>query len=229
MPKSDWYTSSIGKKALMALSGLILLGFVIMHLLGNLLIFLGPNALNAYAVKLRHFGPWLWVARSLLLAAVVIHSITSIQLARENRAARPVRYRVYRPAVSGYAARTMMLSGVLVLAYIIYHLLHFTFRVTNPEISHGVDALGRRDVYSMVVLSFQQPLIFAIYVLGVGLLCLHLSHGIGSTCQSLGINRERTIARANQLGQAIALLLFLGYVSIPLAVLMGRVTIPRVF
>lgn len=207
----------------MAVSGLILLGFVIAHLLGNLLVFAGSDALNAYAAKLRHLGPLVWAARGFLLAAVAVHVWTSIALSRENAAARPRAYRVKQPLLTSYAAQTMLLSGVLTLAYVAYHLLHFTFGVTYPSFFGKTDAAGRHDVYAMVVLSFQRPIISWIYVVGVGLLCLHLSHGIASTFQTLGFNSERTVPLVARLGRAAALLLFLGYASIPVAVLLGWV------
>ena len=205
----------------MALSGLALFGFVVMHLAGNLFIYRGPDALNGYAEKLRHLGPWLWVARGGLLAALVVHIVTSAQLTLENRRARPQPYARYGTAATSLAARTMMLTGVLLLAYLAYHLLHFTFRVTNPDISHGLDALGRRDVYTMVVRSFQQLPISLAYVLGVGAVCFHLSHGIASATQTLGLNDERTLAAVSLGGRAAAITIFLGYSSIPLAVLAG--------
>ena len=208
---------------LMALSGLALFGFVLAHLAGNLLIFLGPDALNAYALKLEHFGAWLWAARAGLLAALVVHIVTSAQLTIENRRARPQAYAAYRPVETTLAARTMMATGILLLAYLVYHLLHFTFRVTNPGISHGVDALGRRDVYTMVVHSFQQLPISLAYVLGVGAVCIHLSHGIASTCQTLGLNNERTIAAVSLAGRMLAAAVFLGYSSIPVAVFAGYI------
>ena len=217
------FSSSIGKKALMAVSGLVLLGFVVMHLLGNLLVFRGSDALNAYAVKLRHLGGLLWAARGLLLAAALIHIWTSIALSRENAKARPRAYRVKEPLLTNYAAQTMLLSGVLTLAYIIYHLLHFTFGVTYPTLFDKTDPSGRHDVYSMVVLSFQHPLISWVYLAGVGLLCLHLSHGISSTCQTLGVNNERTIPVVAWIGRVVAALLFIGYASIPVSILLGLV------
>lgn len=215
--------SSIGKKALMAVSGLVLLGFVIAHLLGNLQIFLGPEAINAYAVKLRHYGALLWVARGVLLLALLLHVWTSIQVTVENRRARGGRYAVYRPGVTGVAARSMMLTGVLLLSYIAYHLLHFTFRTVHPELVHATDALGRHDVYRMMVRSFQDPGISAAYVAGMAALCLHLSHGFGSAFQTLGLNTERTIPLTTALSRLLAGLIFLGYTSIPAAVLLGRV------
>ena len=207
----------------MAVSGLVLVGFIISHLLGNLLIFGGPEALNAYGAKLRHLGWLLWVARVFLIVMVAVHITTSVQLAVENRRARPQRYRVQRYAETTPAARAMLVSGLLVLAYLVYHLLHFTFRVTNPEISHGVDALGRHDIYSMVVRSFQQPLIALTYIAGMAFVCLHLSHGVGSAFQTLGLTTERTIPVLTWISRLFALAVFLGYCAIPVAVLLGVV------
>lgn len=213
--------SSIGKKALMAVSGLVLLGFVIAHLLGNLQIFLGPEAINAYAVKLRHYGALLWVARGVLLLALLLHVWTSVQISVENRRARGSRYAVYRPGVTTLAARSMLPTGALLLSYIVYHLLHFTFRTAHPELTHATDALGRHDVYRMMVLSFQDVYISASYIVGMTALCLHLAHGFGSSFQTLGLNTERAIPVTAALSRVTAALIFLGYVSIPVAVQAG--------
>ena len=207
----------------MAVSGLVLVGFVIAHLLGNLLIYLGPEAINAYAKHLRDLGPLLWVARGVLLLAVIVHAETSVRLAIENRRARPQPYEAARHRETTLAARTMMASGLLLVAYLVYHLLHFTFRVTNPAISHATDALGRHDVYAMMVRSFQQPAISLAYILGMTVLCLHLGHGIGSVFQTLGLTNERTIPFATRAGRLLAFAIYLGYISIPLAVLLGLV------
>lgn len=210
----------------MAVSGLLLLGFVIAHLLGNLLIYRGPEAINAYARKLRDLGPLLWAIRLGLLTALIVHVWTSILVSRENKKARPVPYRMTRSLTTSYAARTMLLSGVLVVAYLVYHLLHFTFRVAHPELSGATDALGHVDVYSMMVLSFQNPGISFAYLLGTALLCLHLSHGTASAFQTLGITSERTIPLVTHVSRLLALILFLGYLSIPAAVLLGVLTLP---
>ena len=207
----------------MAASGLVLVGFVIMHLLGNLLVFVGQDALNAYAEKLRHLGPMLWAARLFLLAAVTVHIVTSIQLAHENAAARPQRYAVHRTAEATFAGRTMMLSGVLLLVYIGYHLLHFTFHIAHPDLTGYTDDAGRRSVYAMVVLSFQEWPIVLAYIMGMAALCLHLSHGIASSAQTLGVNSEHTMRTFAWIGRALAFLLFVGYTSIPVAVLLGVV------
>ncbi len=222
----SWLRSSIGKKSMMAVSGLLLIGFVIMHLLGNLLIYGGPDVLNTYAEKLRHLGPILWIARLVLLTALVLHIITSIMLAKENRDARPVAYAKQQMLRTTLAARTMMLSGLMVVAFIVYHLLHFTFRVTNPAISNLTDALGRHDVYAMVVFSFREPAIVGAYLIAMALLCAHLSHGIASMFQTLGLNTDRTLPVIERLGHLVAGLLFLGYISIPVSVLLGWVKMP---
>jgi succinate dehydrogenase / fumarate reductase cytochrome b subunit len=205
----------------MALSGLLLFGFVIAHLLGNLLVFAGPEALNGYARKLRQLGPGLWVVRAGLLAALIAHVWSAIALARENRAARPVGYRMLRSRETTFAARTMAWSGALILLYLIYHLLHFTFRMAHPELVQMTDLHGHPDVYAMVVMSFQRPLISLVYVLGMAGLWGHLHHGIASAFQSLGLNTERTIPRWEQIGWVVSMAIFLGYVAIPLAVLTG--------
>ena len=218
-----WWRSSIGKKVLMAVSGLMLVGFVIAHLMGNLLIFQGPAALNAYGGKLRDLGVLLWFARAGLLAALVIHVWTSIELSLENRRARPCGYRMHRMRRTTLAARFMLVSGIAVVGYVAYHLLHFTFGVIHPEWSHSLDPFGHHDIYAMVVHSFRQWPIALIYVVGVGAVCVHISHGIGSVVQTLGVNSERTIDLATRVGQWLAVAIFLGYSAIPIAVLWGVV------
>ena len=207
----------------MAASGLVLMGFVVMHLSGNLLIFLGPGPYNAYAKKLRDLGPLLWVARAFLLAAAIAHVWTSVRLARENRAARPVGYRVSRPVRTTRSARTMMASGLLLLAYVVYHLLHFTFHMTNPEFAQLVDPMGHRNVYAMVVQAFQRRGVVVIYLAAMALLCAHLSHGIASAPQTLGVANEKTLAMWGAVGRIAAFALFIGYSAIPVAVILGMV------
>ena len=220
---SAWWRSSVGKKAVMGATGLVLVGFILMHLLGNMLIFLGPDALNGYAEKLRHLGAMIWVVRGSLLAITVVHVRMAITLTRENRAARPVPYAVTKPIDTTLAARTMMLSGLFLLAYLVYHLLHFTFGVTQPAIAHLEDPFGRHDVYRMVVLGFQDPRVVLLYVAAMGLLCMHLSHGIASMFQSVGLNDERTLPALQKLGRLLAMAIFIGYVSIPLSIALGLV------
>ena len=224
--KAGAFRSSVGNKVLMAATGLILFAFVIGHLLGNLLIFRGPEAVNGYAQHLRDLGALLWAVRLVLLLSVAVHIWTSIHLAIENRRARPTGYRRFHPAVTSLAARTMMASGVLVAAYIVYHLLHFTFRTAQPELARLTDSSGRHDVYAMMVLGFRRWPVSLAYLGGVGLLCLHLGHGAASALQTLGLNNARTLPRFAAAGHVIAWLIFLGYAAIPLAVLGGVLTLP---
>lgn len=209
----------------MAVTGIILIGFVTGHLIGNLLIFLGPDWINNYSAHLVGLGPLLWLIRVFLLAMVGLHIISAIQLTIENRKARPKNYQFRKTIQTTYAARTMAFSGLIVLAFIIYHLLQFTFRVTDPAVAHLTDALGRHDVYSMVVRSFQNIYVSAAYIVALALLCFHLNHGIGSLFQSLGLNNERTLKGLSWGGKIYSFLLFIGYASIPATVLLGLVKV----
>ena len=205
----------------MAVTGLILVGFVVGHLLGNLTVYLGPDWINAYAQHLRELGPFLWLARIALLAAVGLHIGSSVVLTLENRSARPIGYGKYTPEGTSFAARTMAVSGGLLFFYIVYHLLHFTFRVTHPEISHHLDAAGRHDVYNMVVLSFQNIYISTLYIVAMIFLCAHLEHGISSMFQSLGLVNEKHVPLLGWISRAFSVLLFIGYASIPFSIYMG--------
>jgi succinate dehydrogenase cytochrome b subunit len=219
--------SSIGCKWLMAISGIALVGFVIVHMIGNLQVFLGPEALNHYAVALREM-PFhlLWVARIVLLAAVLVHIFSATRLTSLNQAARPVAYAVKTPVASTYASRTMMMGGIILLAFIVYHLAHFTFGVTNPAEFARHDAQGRHDVYTMVVLGFRNPWITAAYVAAMVPLALHLSHGASSLFQSLGLSHPKYDALLRGVGPFLATVIFVGNVSMPLAVLGGLVPLP---
>lgn len=227
-PLSRFYRSTIGMKWVMAVSGLILLGFVVAHLLGNLKMFVGRDSVNEYAVWLRHlpfFG--LWLLRGVTLLAVVLHVATALRLVHLNRAARPDGYRYRSTIQTTYAARTMPVTGMLVLAYVVYHLLHFTFGATHPEHAHLTDAAGRHDVYSMVVLGFRIPAVAAVYVIANAILAVHLSHGIGSLFQTVGVGNPRYHRLLDRAGPAIAGALFLGYVSIPIAVMLDILKLPE--
>lgn len=216
-------SSSIGKKVVVAVTGLVLFGFVIVHMLGNLQVFLGREALNAYAEKLRHLGPFLWLARAVLLAALVAHVVVAARLSRENRAARPVRYRREATVQASYASRTMLMSGAITFLFVVYHLAHFTFGRVHPEYFHRVDALGRHDVYAMVVGSFGDPWVSAAYIAAMLPLAMHLSHGASSLFQSLGLNHPKYAPCVRGAGVAVALVVLAGNCSIPLAVLAGVV------
>lgn len=223
---SGFWHSSIGKKTAMAVTGVVLVGFVVLHLADNLTIYLGPERFNAFAAQLQRLGPLLWLLRAGLLAAVLLHIHASILVTVENRRARPIGYRVQRVIQTTYAARTMIVSGLLLVAFITYHLLHFTFRVTNPDVAHLMDAQGRHNVYAMVVLSFRHLPIAASYVVAMGCLAMHLSHGIASAFQTLGLTTQAWIPRLTRLSHLAAFTVFLGYTSIPLSVVLGVLSLP---
>ncbi|MBK8574269.1 MAG: succinate dehydrogenase cytochrome b subunit [Elusimicrobia bacterium] len=231
MKKNDktnplFFWTSTGKKVLMGGSGLALVGFVVGHLVGNLQMFLGPEAVNRYAAFLKSTGELLWVVRGGLVAMVAIHIATAVSLSRENAAARPVGYAVKSYKEATYASRTMVYSGLVIFAFVVYHLCHFTLLVTHPEYRHLVDAQGRHDVYSMVVLGFMRPGISVWYTVSVLLLGMHLSHGLYSMFQSLGLQSETLRRRVRPAAVAVGGLLFLGFASIPAGVLLGLIRLP---
>ena len=218
--------TSVGKKLLMALTGFISFGYVAGHMLGNLQIFLGQDRLNAYAEALHSLGPLLWVIRAFLLVAFGVHIWLGTVLKLENMAARPVSYAKTNTVQATLASRTMIITGLTVLAFFVYHILHFTARVTNPDFAHLSDAHGRYDVYSMVILGFRNGYISAFYLVAVGFLCYHLSHGISSMFQSMGWSGQRCERSLKRLGTAVSLIFFIGYASVPTAVLLGLVKLP---
>ncbi len=217
----SFYQSSIGKKWIVALTGLILVVFVAGHMLGNLQIFLGQESINLYAERLQSLGDLLWVIRIVLLVTIVVHILTTVLLAIQNAMARPQKYAVKKNIRATVAARTMMLSGLTLIAFIIFHLLHFTAQTIHPEWKQWHDAAGRHDVYNMMIAGFQQPLVSAFYVLGVFLLCLHMSHGIQSFLQTMGGRTRKLALPLSKASPVISWLIFAGYVSIPAAVLLG--------
>jgi len=219
---SDFCHLSVGRKMIVAVTGVILILFVIGHLLGNLQIFLGPEWINAYSQHLRDLGPLLWLIRIFLLVSVILHIYFTILLAIENRRARPEAYIDRQYVKASWASRHMVVSGLVVLAFIIFHLLHFTGRKFNPQFPLlKLDPLNRYDVYSMMVYGFQNVYVSSFYIVGLFLLTLHLTHGSSSFFQSLGLNNQRLAPRLAIGGRIFAWLLFIGYTSIPIAVLLG--------
>ena len=207
---------------IVAVTGVILILFVIGHLLGNLQIFLGPEWINAYSQHLRDLGPLLWLIRVFLLTTVILHIYFTILLAIENRRAHPEPYIDRHYVKASWASRHMVVSGLVVLAFIIFRLLHFTGRKFNPQFPLlKLDPLNRYDVYSMMVYGFQNVYVSTFYIVGLLLLTLHLTHGSSSFFQSLGLNNQRVTPRLAIGGRILAWLLFIGYTSIPIAVLLG--------
>jgi succinate dehydrogenase / fumarate reductase cytochrome b subunit len=216
------FKSSLGKKYLMAITGLGLFGFVVMHMLGNLQVFLGPGAINKYAAFLQSTPELLWPARLGLLAMVGVHFCAGIMLAIENMQAREQPYEVKRVVKATLASRTMVVSGLVVLSFIIYHLAHYTLMTIEPKY-RTMERDGLHDVYGMIVAGFSNSYVAGFYVLSVGLLCFHLSHGIGAMFQSLGLKNEAYVERIDCLAKIVAVGLFIGYISIPIAVQLGKV------
>lgn len=211
--------SSIGGKLVVGLTGLALVGFIVAHMSGNLLIFAGREAINSYAAGLRQFPALLWGARIGLLAAAVLHIYFTIKLNLHNRAARPQAYVKKSYARASLQSRSMVLSGLVVIFYALYHLAHLTWRVTDPYIA----SLGTFDVYEMLVYSFKSPIVSLFYIVAVSLLGMHLSHGISSVFQTLGVNHPKYNSFIRAIGPVLGVLLALGYISIPVAILLGIV------
>ena len=211
------FDATIGKKAIVAVTGVVLFGFVIVHMLGNLQVFLGPEVMNGYAATLKSNALILWGARSVLLLSVVLHIAFSIQLVLESNQARPVAYRTKHSIATTYAARTMKFSGPLLALFIVYHLAHFTW----PGVAMGAYQHDPHDVYSNFVNGFRVPWVTAIYLLAQAALGLHLYHGAWSLFQTLGLNHPRYNRLRENLPRALAFLVVAGNVSMPLAVLAG--------
>ena len=221
------WRSSLGKKYVMAITGLGLWVFVIIHMLGNLQIFLGPEKINAYAALLKATPALLWPARAGLLFIATLHVLAASQLVFANRRARPIGYEFKKPVASTFADRTMWISGLIIFAFILFHLAHFTFGWVNRQFLRLEDPEGRHDVYQMMVAGFSNPLVSTFYIISMGLLLLHLSHGVSSLFQSLGLRSKKTFGFFDKLAKISALALFIGNSMIPLAILFGWVGYER--
>ncbi len=215
--------STVGRKVLMAVTGLILLVFVLIHLLGNTSVFVGPDGINAYAEKLHSLGPMVWIFRLVMLAVFAAHIVFGIQLTLENRSASPLKYAQNKKLRASFSSETMIVSGLVLLAFVVYHLLHFTVQVIDPATAAKahMDALGRPDVYLMVVSGFKSLFITLIYVVSMIFLFLHLSHGAGSFLQTFGLNSDKTLPTVSLGGKAVAAVLLVGYAAIPLFIIAG--------
>lgn len=218
------FKSSIGAKMLMAVTGILLALFVVGHMLGNLQVFLGPDQLNHYAETLQNLGPLLWVIRIGLLVILMAHIGAAIKVVRMAKAARPIAYQRRKDIVTSFAARTMLVSGILLLLFIVFHILHFTVGVIDPAGVYDTHtAEGLHDVYAMVIGGFQHLPTTALYIVAMLILCVHLSHGISSLMQTLGLRQDSNARIVDRTGPAFAAIIFVGNVSIPLAVYIGLI------
>ncbi len=226
-PSLDFFRSSIGKKIIMAITGFIWFGFVIAHMLGNLQIYQGAEKINAYAKFLKDLGPLLWVARAVLFVSFFGHVAVAIMLKIQNNAARPVNYSKQDTIQASKASLTMVYSGFLLLTFLIYHLLHFTLGVTNPEHSALTFTLKNgdvvHDVYAMVILGFKVPAIAVAYIVFMFFLALHFSHALGSVLQTLGIVSPKHNPNLQKIATLLAIIVFIGNTSMPLSILLGYV------
>jgi succinate dehydrogenase / fumarate reductase cytochrome b subunit len=203
-----------------AVTGLFMVLFIITHLLGNSTIFAGPDGINSYAEKLRGLGPFVLVFRIFMAAMLVVHVIFAVLLTLENRAANPGKYAVKKMLKTTFAGETMIWTGLLLLAFIVYHLLQFTLHIT-PDVVLGNDAKNRSDVFTMVFTSFRVTPIALAYVAAMVTLFLHLSHGIQSIFQTFGLNNDKTMPQFSLLGKLLSALFLVGYSAIPVLILAG--------
>jgi succinate dehydrogenase / fumarate reductase cytochrome b subunit len=232
--------TSVATKVIVAVTGLALVGFVLIHMLGNLQIFMGQETLNDYAHFLKSVPEILWAARIGLLSVFVVHVTLAVLLRMRARQSRSTPYVYEQKLATTRAAQYMLVSGLCILAFVIYHLAHFTLGLTqtvpqlDPETGQMVsasvlnlrDSRGYHDVYSMVILGFQQPAIAVTYILAQLLLAMHLYHGVNSAFQTLGLNNDRLNAAIAWIGPALAIVVAIGNLSIPIAILAGVIQLP---
>lgn len=219
-----WKTS-IGMKVVMALTGVILLGFITGHMIGNLQVLLGPEPLNRYAAFLQGLGELLWGVRIFMLVAFLLHIISSILLTLENRKARPVPYQRLDTVQASMASRTMIYTGILVAFFVVFHILHFTLGKVQPEYFHLPDATYGHDVYAMVVLGFQNTGYSILYIVLMLALGWHLSHAIASACETIGFNHPKYESCVKKLSLVVAWGIAIGYIVVPVSIMVGVVSL----
>jgi succinate dehydrogenase / fumarate reductase, cytochrome b subunit len=228
------FQTSVGSKIVVALTGIGLTGFVIMHMLGNLQIFAGPEKINHYAKFLKDLGPGLWAARIGLLVLLLVHMYCSIRLKVRAAEARPIPYFHDATIQASIASRIMLQTGILIFVFLLFHLAHFTFgwigtaRVNGETVSYlSLHDGPLHDVYSMTILGFMNPLVAGLYIIAQVILCLHLNHGVGSVFQTLGANSPRWQPAIKALSWAVALVVSVGNIAIVVAVWVGALKLPE--
>jgi succinate dehydrogenase / fumarate reductase cytochrome b subunit len=210
--KTSFFATTVGQKIVMAVTGVVLAAFVVGHVAGNLQIFAGATAINRYSALLHASAELLWAVRLVLLAALVLHVRAALSLYARKGEARPVPYAKTAHRASTLASRTMIWSGYALAAFIVYHLLHFTTGNAHPDFIAG-------DVFHNVTSAFRSPAIAGIYVVAMVFLSLHLSHGLFSLTQSLGLSNPRHAARARAVARVLAVVIAAGFAAVPIAVL----------
>jgi succinate dehydrogenase / fumarate reductase, cytochrome b subunit len=212
-----FYSTSIGKKVVMAITGLILFGFVIGHMLGNLQVFMGAKQMNAYAAMLKANATLLWGVRIVLLVGVILHIVAAVQLTRMSQRSRPEGYHYKDVIQADYAARTMRWSGPIIAVFVIYHLLHFTTGSVHPQ-------FDVHDVYHNVISGFRVWPVSLFYIIAMVALAFHLWHGVWSLFQTLGLINPKSTKIIHRLAAIATLALVIGFISIPMAVLAGLIS-----
>ena len=211
------WNTSVGKKSVMAVTGLVMVAYLITHVLANLLVFQGPDKINAYSRFLHGTGGALWAARLVLLACVILHIVAAVQLTGRRQAARPVAYAAGRqPQVSTVASRTIRWGGGLILVFLVYHILHFTLGTVHPAFVDG-------DPYHNVAAGFGNPLVVVFYEAAMVAVGLHLYHGIWSSGRSLGVSAPSPHPIRRQLALALSVIVWAGFTVIPIAVYAGAI------
>ncbi|MCK4910143.1 MAG: succinate dehydrogenase cytochrome b subunit [Thermodesulfovibrionales bacterium] len=216
-------SSTVGRKILMAVTGQMMILFAVIHVVGNSTIYF--SGLNSYAEHLHELVPLVWATRFVMLPALLLHVFFGVQLALENNSAKESGYSVNTNLRSTFASRNMIWSGTLIAAFLVYHLMHFTFQVISPEAaaSANADALGRPDVAGMVIYALRSYVVSLVYIFSLTGLFLHLAHGAQSSFQSLGLSNEGAEPAISKGGYSVALVIFIAYVLIPVLVVLGIV------
>lgn len=220
MSTAGYFQSSVGKKFIMAITGIILVGFILGHLVGNLQVFLGPEVFNKYAAFLHSLGGLLWIARIFLLVMLLAHIFSAISLTKENMSARPIKYHHEETNVASLSSRIMIHSGFVIAIFIVLHLLHFTAVVYDQQLQSCKNTF---NIYNMVVFGFQNKIASTFYIVSMGLLSYHLNHAIFSIFQTLGINNTNLDKKLKAFSTLLSILIFLGYSSIPTFILLNVV------
>lgn len=215
----QFWHSSIGKKIIVAVTGIVLVGFLLGHLSGNLLMYVGADAFNEYAAFLHSMlhGAGVWIARIVLLTCLVLHVAATIGLVVANKEAKGPNYENPETSVASGSSRIMIWSGLTILAFVIFHILHYTVRIDSELANLGDNG----DAYGMVVLGFKSIWVSLFYIIAISLLCSHLSHGVASIFQTLGLRTRGNAALINNFAKIYTAIIWVGFVSIPVAVLTG--------
>jgi len=218
----QFWASSIGKKLIVAITGIALVGFLAGHLAGNMLIYVGEKDFNEYAEFLKHMGhgAGIWIARISLLVALILHVTATICLVRQNKASKQTNYEKKTTNVASGSSRIMIWSGLTILAFVVYHILHFTVRV-DPELKKLAE--DDKNPHAMVIEGFQDPIVVIAYVIAISCLCSHLSHGVASIFQTLGLRTKKNAKLIDMGAKAYTALIWVGFLSIPISIVFGLV------